>query len=86
MRGMGAVGLHGSCGQLESTQISIVLESLLSLLPQDLTDDVIVLAGPELHMLSGSLREDLLTPLRPYLVKDETCLCPKSRFSYCFRL
>lgn len=48
---------------LESSQITIVFESLLSPLLQDLTDDTLVFTGPELYKLSGSLTEDLPTPL-----------------------
>lgn len=86
VRGLGVVGLHGPRGQLESTQITTVLESLLTRLLQDLTDNVIAFAGPELHRLSGSLKENLVTPPGPSSVKDETCLCPQCCFSYCFPL
>lgn len=86
VRGLRVVGSHGPCGELESTQITTVLESLLTLFPQDFTDDVTAFAGPELNMLSGSLTEDLLTPPGPSSVKDEPCLCPQCCFSYCLPL
>lgn len=48
---------------LKSSQITIVFESLLSPLLQDLTDDTLAFTGPKLYKLSGSLTEDLPTSL-----------------------
>ena len=48
---------------VEFSQITIVFESLLSPLLQDLTDDTLAFTGPKLYKLSGSLTEDFPTPL-----------------------